>query len=430
MKVGLHRAAPRRATSVALLAAVASLGATPLPTAWRNWHYSRSIELPPADTARLASVTVPEDVFRESTAPLPDLRVIDDAGAEIPYVVRTREGSTSTVSIPAKLIEKSFAPGSYTQVVVDEGAKTPFHNALEIQTSEPDFIEWVSVEASDDAHVWRIVQARAPLFRFQQQSLTGTQTISYSENNARYLRIRILDPAKQFPVAGINVLYKTATPPERVPVNASFTPGTSPSAGRSAWAYDFSFVGVPISSVEFDVAMPAEFIRSVQIFGSSDGREWQPFAQGEIYRYRQGEAAQQQMNLTIPYGGAQSRYWKVEIVNGNDAPLEGVALHLYATPRHVFFEQQPGRNYRLLYGQVRARAPQYDLERRLNTKQEEAAVGGQVGPEEMNSQYSDPRPWSEKNGYVLWIVMGAAILLLGYSAIRSLRKMGPAPPNA
>ena len=92
------------------------------------------------------------------------------------------------------------------------------------------------------------------------------------------------------------------------------------------------------------------------------------------------------------------------------------------TPAHIVFEQQHGHSYRLIYGQSRAQPPEYDLARRTDAKQEDAAVVGDVGPEEENPDYVDPRPWTEKNRYFLWIVVGLAVLLLGYSAIRSLRR--------
>jgi hypothetical protein len=406
-----------------LFAIVLTVAAAPLPHAWKNWQYSRVIEIPATEAPRLAAVVAPVDIFRRSRNLPSDLRVIDDLGGEAPYIVQTREGSTDIVSLPTTLRENSFAPGEYTQLVLDLGEKTRFHNALEIQTPETDYIQWVSVEASDDAHLWRIVQARAPFFRFQKDGLRGTQTVSYSENNARYLRIHILDGSKQFHATGARVLYKTVTAPESILVEATFAPSASPSAVNSSWIADFGAAGIPASSVRFEVAAPAEFIRSVEISASDDKQEWHFIGREEIYRYRQAEAAQEQLSVSIPsYGVAQGRYWRVEIANGNDAPLEGVAMHAGMAPRHVFFEQQPGRTYRLIYGQSRAEAPQYDLARRLDANQVEAAVPAKVGSEEENSDYSDPRPWTEKKGYFLWMVLGIAVLLLGYSAIQSLRR--------
>ena len=69
-----------------------------------------------------------------------------------------------------------------------------------------------------------------------------------------------------------------------------------------------------------------------------------------------------------------------------------------------------------------ATAPQYDLARRISASQEDVAAVAQLGAEVETSNYADPRPWTERNRYVLWIVVGLAVLLLGGSAVRSLRR--------
>jgi hypothetical protein len=414
--------------AAATIGALAALGATSLPRAWTHWRYSRAIELPAADATRLASVVVPQDAYAHLQRGLGDVRVIDDAGTEVPYARFVRLGSASSVSLSTTLLENSFSPGRYTQLVLNIGRQAPFHNAVRIQTSQADYIEWVQVEASDDARVWRIVQERAPIFRFQKQGHEGTQIVSYSENNALYLRVRILDGEKQFPVTGATILYQTSEPPERIPVEIGVVPDANPPAGRSGWIADFGAGAVPVAEVRFEVPGRGEFIRAVELSTSDDRKEWSTFVRGEIYRYHQAEKMQEHLTVSVSYEEPSGRYWRVEIVNGNDAPLEGATPHFYATPRHIIFEQQPGRSYRLIYSQYRAEAPQYDLERRLSTKQEEAAITGQTGPEEENADYSDPRPWTEQHAIFLWIVLGIVVVLLGYSAIRSLRRSAP-PPN-
>ena len=151
-----------------LLAASLTLAATPLPRAWKNWRYSRAIELPATDSTQLAGIVVPQDAYLHAQTWLPDIRIIDESGDEVPFVRYAREGSTNSKTLPTELIENSFAPGRYTQVMLSVGTSAPFHNAVEIETAETDFIEWVSVEASDDAQVWRIVQDRAPIFQISE----------------------------------------------------------------------------------------------------------------------------------------------------------------------------------------------------------------------------------------------------------------------
>ncbi|HXX18776.1 MAG TPA: DUF3999 family protein [Candidatus Acidoferrum sp.] len=431
--ISRSKTGPRRGwmAACALLALGFTVAAVPLPSAWKNWRYWRAIDLAPTDTERLATIVVPNEVFRWSRTTLPDLRIIDDGGAEVGYATRIREGSVNNVPTPTTVVEKSFAPGNYTQLVLNLGAAPPFHNAVEIQTAETDFIEWVSIEASDDARVWRIVQPRAPFFRFHLQYHEGAQVVPYSENNARYLRIRILDKDKAFAATGATVYHKTETEAERVPFAAAFAPGTPSDPKRSAWITDFGGLGAPVSEASFEVAGPAEFIRTVEMFGSDDGIQWYRFTQGEIYRYTVDETTQQHLSVQIPFGGAQGRFWKVEVDNADDPPLSGVTLHLYTRPRHVYFEQQPGRSYRLIYGRGYARSPEYDLARRLEATREQGAVTGRVGPEQENSAYTDPHPepWTEKNRFVLWIVVGIAAILLGYSAIQSLRRSASTPQS-
>jgi len=323
-------------------------------------------------------------------------------------------------TVPTEVLENSFAPGSYTQVVLRLNPTTEFHNAVEINTGETDFIEWVSVEASDDAREWRIVEERAPIFRFRQQGREGTQTVRYSPTNARYLRLRVLDGAKKFSIVSAQAIYNAVEAPERSFLEEQIVDDPQKNAGENAWSVDLGTPALGVQEVRFAVN-PAEFVRAVQISNSSDRKTWTPVARGEIYRFRRENTAEERLHVDVP-GEVTARYWRITVENGNDAPLPGVVPSIYVTPVHFVFEQQPGRSYRLLYGQNLAVAPQYDLERRITASEEDLAVAGQLGAEEESGSYTDPRPWSERHRYVLWIVVGIVVLVLGGSAIGALRK--------
>ena len=422
-----HKSARRPWVWIAA-AIVSALGASawpgpayaPLPLTWQYWRYSRSIDLPTVDATRLVNVTVPQEIYVRSRRLLPDIRVIDDRGTEVPFMRFIREGSSSTATRNAKLLENSFLPGQYTQLVLDLGEKSSFHNAVDLQTNETDFIDWVTVDASDDAHEWRIVQERAPIFRFEREGRNGTQIVRYSDNNARYLRVRIFEEKKQFPVSCTCVSYQVSQPPERAPIVASMISDASSPSGKTSWHADLGTSALSVAEVRFAIG-PSEFSRSVEIAMSPDGREWEPLANGEIYRFHQGDKVQEQLAVRTN-GTSDRRFWRVAVLNGNDAPLSGAAPALYMTPTHVVFDQQPGRAYRLLYGQSQAKEAQYDLARLVNPKQIEAAVAGRLGPEEINADWTDPRPWTEKYDVILWLVLGIAVILLGFSALRSLRR--------
>lgn len=407
---------------------VATLAISVLPAAWEHWRYWRAIELPATDMARLVQVRVADEIFLRSETSLEDLRVIDDQGNETPYTVFVLDAAKRIENLAATLHERSFVPGEYTQAVVEIKGDAPFHNSVEIETPEQNFIEWVSVDASDDARTWRIVQERAPIFRFIKDGREGTRVVNYSDNNARYLRVRIFNGEKQLPVSGVEVQREVGGgAEERVPVEVQIAPDAHAPAGKSIWTADMSGRGIPISEVHFDVA-PMEFVRDVKVSASGDKKTWDMAASSQIYRFHRGEKVRQVLTVPISYGNAGERYWRVTVENGNDAPLPVTSVQLYTAPRHLMFEQQPGRSYTLIYGQERAEPARYDFSERVNEEGRMTALPGKLGPEETNATWVDPRPWTETHAVFLWGALLVAVIVIGFTAVQSMRRAAGNPP--
>lgn len=443
----------RAAVSFALLCMLAAaLWAADLPEAWRSWRYSRPIALnSEGEPVRLA---ISPEVFAHSSASLADLRVVDDQGNEVAYLLGGDASGKSFRTLPATLRENSFVPGQYTQLVVDTGESVKFHNTVRIETSESDFIDWVEVAASDDARLWRIVKARAPISRFRKENLEGNQTIHYSDNNARYLRLRIFEPQKQFPVSSVQLQIQQTSEREFVPLPAMLTLDPSAAPALTRWNADLGSDELPVAEALFETSQP-EFYRAVRISSSEDGKNWRWHTGGEIHRYTLGEnkekRTEESLRVEIPNywrldhtAGNQPqirqgvRYWRIEILNGNDAPLADARVTLRMAARFILFWPRPGRSYRLLYGNFTAKPPAYDLAQLASLKHISAAAqstaehgsvplvrAASLESEEMTANYVDPRPYSEKHSWLLWLAMGAAALLLGYSALRALRSPPP-----
>lgn len=422
----------RLASLLLLLSALAAAAfAADLPSAWHSWRYSRAIESPRPDV--LNYVTVDREVFAHSENHLADLRIVDDLGNEQPYELRSRLTTPpQQTALATTLRENSFVPGQFTQVVVDLGDRASFHSSLRVQTPESDFINWVEVAASDDAHLWRIVKPRAPISRFRRENLEGSQTIRYSENNARYLRLRIQETAHQFPVTSVEVysapeVEKELLPANGVPLTAMLLPDSTGPSSQTQWTVDLGSSTIPVAELQFETAQP-EFYRAVRILTSADEKEWQSTGGGEIYRYSVGGKIEESL-LVRCYEIWGPRYWRVEVLNGNDAPLSAARLSLALASRFVLFKPHPQRVYRLVYGNARATAPQYDLARTLRVQPNEEMQHPGLSPEEPTSNYADPRPFTERHPNLLWLAVGIAVVLLGYAALRALRSPGtPAQP--
>ena len=396
-----------------------------IPDAWENWLYFRPISLESTAEPRLVRLTLPLETFGHAQKSLADLRVIETNGKEVPYVLHARVGKEERQWRQGEIADLGFSPGEHTQLVVDVGSDHDAHNSLEIQTGVNEFFAWVEIAASDDRGSWHVLQEKAPIFRFD-DTREGHTVVSYPDSRARWLRLKILETERRFAVYGCRIAYEIVEAPELVDLPV-LEPDLDTVSRESRWQVDLGIAHVPASSVRFQAgpSEQAEFHRTVHVYASIDGEDWRRVGQGNIYRYPKPGASDQEQDqrtsLQVRFPETRGRYWRVDVLNRDDAPIEGLRPWLEGTPRHVVFRQQPGASYRLLYGNSRTSAPVYDLARITPREELEVAVVGKLGPEATNTGYLSPEPWSERHPIVLWFALGFAVAILGLLALRSLR---------
>lgn len=419
----------RKTFSIFLLglagAALGLAAGAPLSDAWQNWRYSRMVVVPETTEQRLISVTVPRDVYAATQIRLEDLRVIDDQNREMPYVLYARQGGTVVEQRKTALLENRFFNGQYTQVMLDLGEHAAVHNGAALTTLNVPTGTIIEIAGSNDNRQWRQLAVRPgtrraePEYTFHIEAVSGgVQKLGYSDTEARYVRLRFLDTIRQFPVTTAEAFYEFVEEAERVPIPVTLTRDEGAGPRRSVWYADLGAALQPVDEIRFEVEQ-LEFHRHVLIRTSEDNKDWNEGPAEEIIRYRQGDTYEARWRVTFNeiWG---PRYWSVEVMNGNDPPLAGAQPTLVTTPRHVVFRQEPGRHYRLLYGHDWAKQPQYDLTRLAGKKAIDSAPVGELGAEEENTAYVDPRPWSDRHPFVLWVALGIAVVVLGYSSLRSL----------
>jgi hypothetical protein len=407
--------------AIAVFGAFALIAATPLPKAWENWKYSREIRAGSVTERRLVGVSIPLEIFQHAQGSLDDLRVIDNDGNQVPFILRLPPGSPIEITRPATVRENIFSKGEYSQVVLDIGPNVAYHNTITFGTAGPDYIVSAEVATSTNDVDWQTVVAPVQLFRFEQNPSELPQSIRYPESNARYVRLRILGGEQPFTILHPRIEYREASPEEPAAMSVAFVPDERSRAGMSEWSLDLGSTGAPALDVGFETSEP-EFRRRVQIDYSSDKVYWATCS-GEIYRLERDGQKFERLSLPVSAVESADRYWRVAVVNGDDRPLEGLQPTLYMAPRRVIFWQEPGKSYLLLYGQFRAPQPVFDLAARTDIKQLASAVLVPLGPEDLNTAYVPPLPWTERHDSLMWGALILALLILGFTAIRSLSRI-------
>jgi hypothetical protein len=391
-----------------------------LPERWRAWTFAWPVEVEAGAAMELVRVPLDFRVLIGSEPGLTDLRVIDGAGLEVPYLVHVRAGKSSREWRPTEMTDPGFVEGRYTEAIVEIGGEEPRHNAVELRTGEDDFFVWVSVATSEDRGIWKVLLERAPAYRFRSEGVEGNLEVTYPESRARWLRLRILDPDKAFPLEDVRVAYEVREPTVRIPVAQRLQRGEDREGGRTVWTVDLEGAA-PISGVQFR-SDAAEFHRPVVVHSSDDGEAWARSGQGDIFRRESaGETGGVLERLEVELPDRWARFWLVEVLDRDDRPVDGLMPELQFTERDLVFRPTGRGRYLVLHGNPQAKPASYDLARVTTREEIEAAAPLALGPRSRNAGYVSAAPWTEQHPVVLWAALGLAVAVLFLLALRTLR---------
>jgi hypothetical protein len=353
-----------------------------------------------------------------------DLRVVNQDFEETPYFLLIKRAQSRRNWLTGRLAETSFIPNEYNRLVVDSGTEKALHNRIEIRLDETDFFSWAEVAVSDDAKQWRIVRGRAPIYRFETEDASSS-TISYPDVRSRWIRVKILYGERQLRVQNCRIAQEMVEEAEYVDLPLTLV-AFHQSSSDSYWQVDAGVREVPVSAVTFQAEQP-EFHRAVRVDVSQDGNKWRPVGRGSIYRIRASEpdsegADQLRSSMRVEFPERRGRFWRVNVLNRNDRPVTGLRPTLQMESHRIYWRQEPGSSYWLLYGNSRVKGSEYDLRKVFSGVDLERVPSGRLGMESVNTNYVSPEPWTERHPAVLWVALIAAVVVLGVLALRSLRQ--------
>jgi hypothetical protein len=386
------------AAGLVVLAASAA-SAAGLDATRAAWRYRRDVQVAPRDG--FAELAVPPELLAHAAPDLRDLRLVDQGGADVPYVV-DRRGERVTARVytgalvdtrrePVGAPDDRTARASWT---VDLGEPRTF-DTLALDVAGGDFAKHVRVEASLDHASWRTIREDAPIFsRAWQGRVRHTAIALDAPETARYLRLTTRDdpqsPAVQ--VTGLTASWARRAPAETWSRPAVVTPV---SRGRVSRYRVEVPAGLPVETLTVD-ADDAAFARRVVLVevppngGHSIDRV---LADASLYRVRLPEEDLAGEQRTLVAGGSSgSGALFLDVHDGDSPPLRGLRATASGTVvRLVFAAAVPP--VALYYGNDVTRAPVYDLaslQARLAATRDVAPA--QLGPERPNAAFARPAP--------------------------------------
>ena len=182
------------------LAGSCSAMATGLPAEWQH-EQPVNVAIP-----GLVKLGLPVETLDVARPALEDLRLYDDAGNEVPYLIERPVPVTKVVQ-NTKSFHVSLT-SSNTVIVVETGLTQPLDDIV-LETPAGSFIKPVRVEGSTDLKRWQTLDQGQPIFR--QPDGVNRLHVSFPAGTWPWLRLTVDDqrsPPIPFTGAHIRVAVK------------------------------------------------------------------------------------------------------------------------------------------------------------------------------------------------------------------------------
>jgi hypothetical protein len=449
------------------------------PTAGR-FRFVKTIDRAAAKDEEIVAFTLDSDIYAATRAGLPDLRIVDEAQAEVPFVIEPQveyRQEHTRQSFNTEIV--ALRPdGNAIEVHLRLPAKSPDTDGFSFATPLTNYERKVRVSGSADGVKWTPLVAEGIIFDYSQYMDVSNREISLPKNSLREFKITIADVTdeKESPFKELARTFKDAKEDHRVErtiierrpfridrigawvMETRERVQQGKTVGYAVAEFDAKEVAAKKQTVvtvrtrrepitQFTLETPGRnFSRRVvveaPVVASPDPRKqgvrkqdnpdtgWQQIAEATIENFSFRNQKREQLTIRIPEG--REEQFRIVIRNEDNPPLKITGVKAEGSVQRVVFLAQPGKAYRVFYGSETAAAPKYEAATVLATlRKDNTPVAAKLGAQADNIDFGgEPGPAVQgllNNWVFLGTAIGLMVLVLGWCLFRAGRRLDSLP---
>ncbi len=349
-------------------------------------------------------------LFEHSLPGFTDLRIADARGQEVAWrrVQSRRSAAPETVSVL-----NSGRQGRFAVALLDLGAQRRIRDRVVLEVPDRGFVGRAVVLGAGDRHGPFTRLSATGIYDVRGAQPARSTLAIFPPSDFRYLLIRATGVSR---IIGANVSGIRERP--RLLRRPARSVSRRQEGRRTIVTLDLGFRNVPVDELRIDSGT-ARYERPVAILGSNSRQRFTPLTAARIFRFPDAGSP------PIPIG-ARHRYIRIEIGNGDDAPLREIEVSAWSRSRAFLLEGGHPPPFTVYYGSSGANAPSYDFARLpMGALGLERAVRGRLGSERENPAFEPPpdtRSFAARNPGLVTAALALAALALGAVGLLTLRR--------
>ena len=473
-------AASKKETPVRKLPLALLLSALALPCAAAfepaPFRFLKPLDAGARSREEILTTALDSEVFRAAAADYRDLRIVDDAGGEIPRLVEKATASKSvivrdplvmeTVSLrefPDNRIEILFRirPKEAAASGVQEAQPSP--SGFTLHTPLRNFERTVTVAGSVDGTKWEPLVQEAFIFDYSRYMDVANADVQLPANKCRQFKVEIsnVTDEKRSPFleltreirGGAEQGQITKTTLEQRPLRidrvdfwvnvtheerrgdvkqsypvARFEARQDPK--KKATIVDVYTSREPLTGFTLDTAS-RNFSRRVSVEVPRPGgayADWREAGSGTVTRLQFQSFSKDELKVSFPE--SREEHYRLVIADADNPPLQITGLKAEGNVYRAVFLAYPKRGYRLFYGAEEMPAPAYDLAPVLALlRQGFQPLAGKLGAQAENPDYRRRAGWGRVLNHKAFLVavIGVMVAVLAWGLYRTGRRVEALP---
>lgn len=384
-------------------------GVNPAVENLEDWGFYKPVQM--TGESPYKSFFLDEEVYRNATVNLADLRMVDVHGNTVPYYIETgyQEELEKVWQYESRMI-KTIKKDNNTiidfQVLPLQRNEDIQGNILQLSLPEENFLKHVKVEGGYDGNRWELI-GKDYVYRMEQRVKDKVELPSVLKYT--YYRITILDNAENVTFSGMNVLHSI----------------------REEWKNQFEREKPIGYEIKVDgqntiiLIRNPDHLRIREIKVEAEGnfqREFELYVDqavpitedNELYSLNFTGVNLADKTISILGRPVTAKELKLVIDNRDDSPLSIGNIVIGYTVDKLVFEDKGSAEYRLLFGNDNARQPQYDFAQFKHYVENEKQDAVRLGPIVSVEKPTPPEPVSRFNKKYLFngVIIAVSIMLV------------------
>jgi hypothetical protein len=414
----------------------------------------------------ILAVLLDGDIYASTRDGFPDLRIVDDRGAAVPYLLEpVAQRRTTQVRQPcaSKVVSLHVDEGKGLEIVVELDEKAPGATGATIRTPLADYERRVRVYGSQTGAQWAPLVSDGAIFDYLRFMDVRNRDVVIPTNDYRQFKLVVeheLDDRESplrdlirsrtegkkdeqteitqilrrpFRIDGVDLWRTVET--DSMSKAETFTYPTAnlrvePDAKHKASRVEVTSRREPLTSLSVSTASrnfsrPATVMIPVQQGIRTD---WVEVGRGTLSLIQFRAFRRAELRIDFPHQ-RQERYQLV-IENADNPPLEITGVEAEGTGYRLVFLGTEGRKYRVAYGSDTAEPPSYDTAAVLGSLQKGfQPVTVKLGPQVANPGYNSARgPSGILNSTLfLALVIVVMVLVLAWALLRAGKRIKDMP---